>query len=135
AFHQARGVSAHRDVAQRLAWRPDKGPALGRAAQRRGGLILLEDAASFAPWGSLRYTWARRGHQPAVPTSGKRQGSKVWGPWRMARGAYAIKGLQGGFTQHIPKRAGRGSWRKRRSICCCSTTVPVSTRGHRPKRF
>ena len=40
-----------------------------RAAKRRKGLILFEDEASFAQWGSLRYTWARRGQQPEVKTS------------------------------------------------------------------
>ena len=42
-------------------------------------MILFEDEASFAQWGSLSYTWARRGHQPEVPTSGKRKGYKVFG--------------------------------------------------------
>ncbi len=42
-------------------------------------LSVFEDEASFAPWGSLSYTWARRGQQPEVPTSGKRKGYKVFG--------------------------------------------------------
>src|SRR5262249_50900676 len=54
-------------------------PAIVRAAKRCKGLIVFEDEASFAPWGSLRYPWARRGRQPEVPTSGKRQGCKVFG--------------------------------------------------------
>ncbi len=41
--------------------------------------MLCEDEASFAPWGSLRSPWARRGQQPEVPTSGQRTGSKVFG--------------------------------------------------------
>ena len=50
-----------------------------RAAKRRKGLILFEDEASFAQWGLLRYTWARRGQQPEVKTSGTRKGYKVFG--------------------------------------------------------
>jgi len=74
SFQKARFVSDHLDTAKRLAWLQDKWPAIVRAAKRRGGLILFEDEASFAQWGSLSYTWARRGQQPEVPTSGKRKG-------------------------------------------------------------
>src|SRR5467141_2149083 len=79
SFQKARFVSDHLDAAKRLAWLEEKWPAILRAAKRRGGLILFEDEASFAQWGSLRYPWARRGHQPEVPPSGKRKGDKVFG--------------------------------------------------------
>jgi hypothetical protein len=39
----------------------------------------LGDEASFAQWGSLSYTWAPKGEQPAVRPSGKRKGDKVFG--------------------------------------------------------
>ena len=79
SFQKARFVSDHLDAAKRLAWLVEQWPAIFRAAKRCKGLILFEDEASFAPWGSLSYTWARRGRQPEVPTSGKRKGSKVFG--------------------------------------------------------
>src|SRR5919202_5475385 len=79
SFQKARFVSDHLDAAKRLAWLAEKWPAIVRAAKRRHGLILFEDEASFAPWGSLSYTWARRGQQPEVPTSGQRKGYKVFG--------------------------------------------------------
>jgi hypothetical protein len=79
SFHKARLVSDHLDAATRLAWLEQKWPTIVRAATRRQGLIVFEDEASFAPWGSLRYTWARRGRQPEVPPSGKRKGDKVFG--------------------------------------------------------
>jgi len=41
--------------------------------------LLFGDEASFAQWGSLSYTWAPKGEQPEVPTSGKRKGYKVFG--------------------------------------------------------
>jgi transposase len=79
SFHQARLVSDHLDAVTRLAWRAEKWPAMCRAAKRCKGLSLCEEEASFAQWGSLRYPWARRGHQPAVPhawEAERRQG--VW---------------------------------------------------------
>src|SRR3989441_6288920 len=74
SFQKARFVSDHLDTAKRLAWLEQQWPTIVRAAKRRRGLILFEDEASFAQWGSLSYTWARRGQQPEVPTSGKRKG-------------------------------------------------------------
>jgi transposase len=79
SFHKARFVSDHLDAAKRLAGLQDKWPAILRAAKRCKGMILCEDEASFAQWGSLSYPWARRGHQPEGPTSGKRKGYKVFG--------------------------------------------------------
>jgi hypothetical protein len=49
-------------------------------------LILFEDEASFAQWGSLSYTWARRGRQPEVPTSGKRKGTASDNPTQEVSG-------------------------------------------------
>jgi transposase len=98
SFQKARFVSDHLDAATRLAWLQDKWPALVRAAKRCKGLILFEDEASFAQWGSLRYTWARRGHQPAVPTSGKRKGYKVFGAIDYCSGRLFFQGIEGRFN-------------------------------------
>jgi len=69
-----------------------------RAAKRRRGLILFEDEASFAQWGSLSYTWARRGQQPEVPTSGKRKGYKVFGAIEYFSGRLFSQGIEGRFN-------------------------------------
>jgi transposase len=98
SFQKARFVSDHLDTAQRLAWLQDTWPAIFRAAKRRGGLILFEDEASFAQWGSLSYTWARRGQQPEVPTSGKRKGYKVFGAIEYFSGRLFSQGLEGRFN-------------------------------------
>ena len=98
SFQKARFVSDHLDAAKRLAWLQDKWPALVRAAKRRGGLILFEDEASFAQWGSLSYTWSRRGHQPEVPTSGKRKGYKVLGAIEYFSGRLFYQGIAGRFN-------------------------------------
>jgi hypothetical protein len=97
SFQKARFVSDHLDTAKRLAWLQDQGPALVRAAKRCQGLILFEDEASFAPWGSLSYTWARRGHQPELPTSGKRKGYKVFGAIEYFSGRGFSQGIEGRF--------------------------------------
>jgi len=52
SFQKARFVSDHLDAAKRLAWLQDQWPAILRAAKRCKGLILFEDEASFAQWGS-----------------------------------------------------------------------------------
>ena len=98
SFQKARFVSDHLDAAKRLAWLQDRWPAIFRAAQRRGGLILFEDEASFAQWGSLSYTWSRRGHQPEVPTSGKRKGYKVFGAIEYFSGRLFSQGVEDRFN-------------------------------------
>jgi transposase len=97
SFQKARFVSDHLDAAKRLAWLAEKWPAIVRAATRRGGLILFEDEASFAQWGSLSYTWSRRGQQPEVPTSGKRKGYKVFGAIDYCSGRLFSQGIEGRF--------------------------------------
>ena len=79
-------------------WLHDKWPAIKRAAKRCKGLILFEDEASFAQWGSLSYTWSRRGHQPEVPTSGKRKGYKVFEAIEYFSGRLFYQGIEGRFT-------------------------------------
>ena len=97
SFQKARFVSDHLDTAKRLAWLEQKWPTILRAATRRQGLILFEDEASFAQWGSLSYTWARRGRQPEVPTSGKRKGYKVFGAIDYFSGRLFSQGIEGRF--------------------------------------
>jgi transposase len=98
SFQKARFVSDHLDAVKRLAWLEEKWPAIFRAAKRCKGLILFEDEASFAQWGSLSYTWARRGHQPEVPTSGKRKGYKVFGAIEYFSGRLFSHGIEGRFN-------------------------------------
>src|SRR3989442_8729723 len=49
-------------------------------------------------WGSLSYTWARRGRQPEVPTSGKRKGYKVFGAIEYFSGRLFYQGIEGRFN-------------------------------------
>jgi transposase len=98
SFQKAGFVSDHLDTVKRLVWLEQKWPTILRAAKRRRGLILFEDEASFAQWGSLSYTWARRGQQPEVPTSGKRKGYKVFGAIEYFSGRLFSQGLEGRFN-------------------------------------
>src|SRR6266702_1760774 len=98
SFQKARFVSDHLDTAKRLAWLEEQWPAIFRAAKRCQGLLLFEDEASFAQWGSLSYTWAHRGRQPEVPTSGKRKGYKVFGAIEYFSGRLFYQGIEGRFN-------------------------------------
>src|SRR5229473_2935552 len=104
SFHKARFVSDHLDAAKRLAWLEEKWPTIFRAAKHRKGLILFEDEASFAQWGSLSYTWARCGRQPEVPTSGKRKGYKVFGAIEYFSGRLFYQGIEGRFNSESYQR-------------------------------
>ena len=59
---------------------------------------LFGDEASFAQWGSLSYTWAPKGQQPEVPTSGKRKAYKVFGLMDYFSGQFFYKTYAGRFN-------------------------------------
>jgi transposase len=73
-------------------------PEILRLAAAKQALILFGDEASFAQWGSLSYTWALRGQQPTVSTSGKRKGYKVFGLIDYRSGQFFYKGQTGRFN-------------------------------------
>jgi transposase len=98
AYQQARFVSAHLDAATRLEWRQHPWPKVLRKARQRKALLLFGEEASFAHWGSLSYTWALKGHQPAVPTSGRRQAYKVFGLIDYFSGRFFSKAQTGRFN-------------------------------------
>ena len=79
SFQKARFVSDHLDEAARQQWLTETWPEIRQVAQAQKAMILFGDEASFAQWGSLSYTWAPKGQQPTVKTSGKRKGYKVFG--------------------------------------------------------
>jgi transposase len=74
SFQKARFVSDHLDEAARSRWLTETWPALLRLARQTHALILFGDEVSFAQWGSLSHTWAPKGQQPTVKTSGRRKG-------------------------------------------------------------
>lgn len=79
SFQKARFVSDHLDETAREQWLTKTWPEIRRVAQEKNAMILFGDETSFAQWGSLSYTWAPKGQQPTVKTSGKRKGYKIFG--------------------------------------------------------
>ena len=104
-----------RREARRQHWRTVAWPAILRAARRQGALLLFGDEASFAQWGSLGYTWALRGQQPLVQTTGKRKGYKVFGLIDYFSGRLFSHGHDGRFTAE--------------SYCAFLTSVLAATTG------
>src|SRR5215831_7623104 len=95
---KARLVSDHLNEAKRLEGRHTRWPKILRQAKQRKALLLFGDEASFAPWGSLSDTWAPKGQQPEVPTSGKRKAYKVFGLIDYFSGHFFYKAHAGRFN-------------------------------------
>ncbi len=98
SYQKARFVSDHLNEAKRLEWRQTRWPKIGRQARQKKALLLFGDEASFAQWGSLSYTWAPKGQQPEVPTSGKRKGYKLFGLIEYFSGQFFYKSQRGRFN-------------------------------------
>ena len=95
SFQKAAFVSDHLDEHKRQEWRTKTWPQILRAANTKKALLLFGDEASFPQWGTLTYTWARRGQQPKVKTSGKRKGYKVFGLIDYFTGYFFYQGQDG----------------------------------------
>jgi transposase len=95
SYQKAAFVSAHLNEDKRQAWRTTTWPQILRRAKERQALLLFGDEASFPQWGTLTYTWARRGQQPTVKTSGKRKGYKVFGLIEYFTGRLFYQGQEG----------------------------------------
>ena len=98
SYQKARFISDHLDEERRRLWREETWPALVRQARAQGALLLFEDEASFAQWGSLGYTWAPRGEQPVVQTCGRRKAYKVFGLIDYFTGRFFAHGQTERFT-------------------------------------
>ena len=85
-------------AAEQEKWMTETWPAILRLAEEKGAMILFGDEASFAQWGSLSYTWARKGRQPTVPTSGIRKAYKIMGFIEFLSGAFFYKAHTGRFN-------------------------------------
>ena len=95
SYQKAAFVSAHLDERKRQEWQTTTWPQILRRAQEQQALLLFGDEASFPQWGTLTYTWARRGQQPTVKTSGKRKGYKVFGLIDYFTGRLFYQGQEG----------------------------------------
>ena len=79
SYQKAKFVSDHLNEEERAQWLAKKWPEVLALAKEKNAYLLFGDEVSFPQWGTLSYTWARRGHQPTIKTSGKRKGYKVFG--------------------------------------------------------
>lgn len=95
SFQKARFVSDHLDEVARHRWQTVTFPALVAQAKESKAWLLFGDEASFPQWGTLSYTWSRKGQQPTVKTSGKRKGYKVLGLIEYFTGRFWYQGHDG----------------------------------------
>lgn len=95
SYQKAKFVSDHKDPKKRKEWLEKKWPEILKLAKEKNTHILFGDEASFPQWGSLSYTWAKKGQQPVVKTSGARKGYKVLGLIDYFTGHFFSKGHEG----------------------------------------
>jgi hypothetical protein len=95
SWQKGRFEAALADAEKRADWMANTWPKILEQARRNKGYLLFEDEASFALWGSLSYTWARRGIQPVVKTSGKRKCYKMFGLIDYFTGKVFHQGVEG----------------------------------------
>ena len=98
SFQKARFVSDQADEKERAEWLAKTWPRILRLAKRTGAYLLFGDEAGFPQWGTLTYTWARRGEQPRVKTSGRRKSYKVFGLIDYFTGRFFSKCITGRLT-------------------------------------
>jgi transposase len=95
---KARFVADHLDEQARQRWMQQEWPKILSQAKRLGAPLFFGDEASFALWGSLSYTWAPRGQQPQIKTTGKRKGYKVFAVIEFFSGQCFYQGTQERFN-------------------------------------
>jgi transposase len=79
SYQKAKFVADHLDERKRQLWQQKTFSQALHLAKQQNAYLLFGDEASFPQWGTLSYTWSRRGQQPEVKTSGKRKAYKVFG--------------------------------------------------------
>ena len=98
SYQKARFVSDHKAPERRHAWLTYTWCEVMHVAKAQDAYILFGDEASFPQWGTLSGTWAKRGQQPTVPTSGIRKGYKVFGLVEYFSGRFFYQGHERRFT-------------------------------------
>ena len=101
SYQKAKFVADHKEPEKRKQWLEQKWPEILKLAEKKNAYILFGDEASFPQWGSLSYTWAKRGQQPVVKTSGKRRGYKVFGLIDYFSGRFFCKGHEKGRLNSV----------------------------------
>jgi len=95
---KARFISSYLDEEARKNWMETVWPKILEKAKELGAPILFGDEASFVWWGSLSYTWAPKGQQPQIKTSGRRKGYKMFGAIEYFSGKLYHQGIEDKFN-------------------------------------
>lgn len=95
SYQKATFVSDKQDDEKRKEWIDKQWPTILKIAKQKEAHIFFGDESSFPQWGSLSYTWARKGRQPVIKTSGSRRGYKVFGLIEYFTGKFLAKGHEG----------------------------------------
>lgn len=98
SYQKAAFVADHKDPEKRSAWLSQRWFEIKELAAKKNAHILFGDEASFPQWGSLTYTWAKKGIQPVVKTSGTRKAYKVFGLIEYFTGRFFSKAHDGRFN-------------------------------------
>lgn len=104
SYQKARFVSDHKDPEKRKEWLEKTWPEIIKIAKEKDAHIFFGDEASFPQWGTLTYTWAKRGQQPTVKTCGIRKGYKVFGLIEYFTGRFHYQGHDGRLTSESYSR-------------------------------
>lgn len=98
SYQKAKFVSDHLNCEKRQLWQQKTLPEAIALARRQNAYLLFGDEASFPQWGTLSYTWSRRGKQYEVKTSGKRKAYKVFGLIDYFSGKFFSQATEGRLT-------------------------------------
>ena len=112
SYQKAAFVGDKRDEKARKKWLEKQWPEILSIAHKKDAHIFFGDESSFPQWGSLSYTWAPKGQQPVIKTSGSRKGYKVFGLIEYFTGKFFAKGQEGklnaesyqGFLKEVMKK-------------------------------
>lgn len=98
SYQKAKFVSDHLNEEARAKWLDEKWPQILAEAKANNAMILFGDETTCAMWGSLGYTWAPKGQQPHIKTSGKRKGYKLFGLVDYFSGRFFHQSTEGRFN-------------------------------------
>jgi transposase len=98
SYQKGKFTADHLDDEAAIVWLEQTWPEIVRVAQEKQARIFFGDEVSFAQWGSLGYTWALKGVQPTVKTSGIRKAYRVFGLLDCFGGTLSFQGIDGKFN-------------------------------------
>lgn len=128
SYQKASFVGDKQDEKAREKWLKQQCPEILACAEKKDAHIFFGDESSFPQWGSLSHTWARRGQQPVIKTSGSRKGYKVFGLIEYFTGKFLAKGYEGKLNAESYQEFLRDVMRAtRKHIILIQDNVPYHT--------